>query len=159
MHLLVAPSIIIITCLLSIPIKSMALPSTPQVTSSLSQLNATIGDDPPFACLPQPPFRTVRLPSQQDCAAALRSWPTTPDVQNFHTGPGAFPDFRSYKNCVVLIELDKGSTLVRSSWLEIHTAALEVNLACLSDHGSGNVGGVTRTGAGNHVKITLKGRG
>lgn len=47
-------------------------------------------------------------------------------------------------------------TRARSSWLEIGLAAMEINAACL-DTDAGTAGAVTFTGAGDRIKITLRG--
>ncbi|KAL8794669.1 MAG: hypothetical protein Q9195_002744 [Heterodermia aff. obscurata] len=153
-------SLSILSCLLSLfslPTSSVALPSNPQTASDPSQLNVRSLSSP-FDCTPNPPYRWTAFPHAQNCAAALRALPSSPNIASFHTGgPGdgyQLPTFERYKDCEALIELRGGA--VRSSWLEIGLAALEVNAACLTTE-AGTAGAVTFTGVGDRIKITLRG--
>ncbi len=128
--------------LYSFLVSSIALPAT---ISQSPDLQAGTG----VVYLPQPPFRWAVLPHQRHCAAAMRDFPSNPDIVTFH---GA--DFRRHMDCEMLVEV-QGRNPVRSSLLEIGVAAMQSNMACL-DPEKGAAGATTMVASGQ-IKITLRG--
>ncbi len=129
-------------------VSSIAVPATSQSPQTISQspgLRAGTG----VVCLLNPPGRWSVFPHQKNCAAAMRDFPSNPDIVAFQ---GA--DFRRHTDCEMLLEV-QGQNPVRSSWLEIGMAAMQLNMACL-DSETGTAGGTTMVASGQ-IKITLKG--
>ena len=114
-----------------------------------------------ITCTANRPGRWDVLPHQQYCAAVMRAFPSTPDIEMFHTGGNAdiyqLPWFERHRDCEMIVEMiNPQITLERSSWLEIGLAAMELNTACLDTEAKG-VGGQTLTGNDDRIKITLRG--
>lgn len=129
-------------------VSSIALPATSQTTQTIPQppdLQAGTG----VVCLPNSPGRWTVYPHQRNCAAAMRDFPLNPDIVTIQ---GA--DFRRNTDCEMLVEV-QGRNPVRTSWLEIGMAAMQLNTACL-DAAIGTAGGMTMV-AGGQIKITLRG--
>ena len=138
----------LVTAQFSFLVSSVALPATSQIAQTISQSpDLQVGSG--VVCLPNPPGRWSVFPHQKNCAAAMRGFPSTPDIVAFQ---GA--DFRRYADCEMLLEM-QGRNPVRSSWLEIGMAAMQLNMACL-DPQTGTAGGTTMV-AGGQMKITLRG--
>ena len=101
------------------------------------------------------------LPSFADCAGALRSVPLDPSIGTFYnSGSGDFqlPYFTSHKTCTVIVELRSTYDKVRSSWLAVHAAAMELNTACQDVRTAPGLGiGYTYIDELRSMKITLKG--
>lgn len=132
----------------SILVSSVALPATSQTAGTILQLpDLQVGGG--VVCLPNPPGRWVAFPQQKNCAAAMREFPSNPDIIVFQ---GA--DFRRHNDCEMLVEV-QGRNPARSSWLEIGMAAMQLNIACL-DPGTGTAGGATLVASGQ-IKISLRG--
>lgn len=78
----------------------------------------------------------------------------------FHTNGDTdiyqLPWFERYKDCEVLVTLQYGQTLERSSWTEVHAKAMELNTACVDPTGN-SPGGKTLAGWGDKVEITIRG--
>lgn len=102
-------------------------------------------------------------PSFSHCAGVLRALPLNPIIGTFYnSGAGDFqlPYFETYKTCQVLLELPRASDKVRSSWLAVQLAALELNTACEDVRAAPGLGGAyTYVDNSNLMKITLKGAG
>ena len=107
--------------------------TTPTNPATNRTLNAT--SNAAFVCNKQTPGR-VAEPLFGDCAGALLSLPLNPAIGYFYnTGQGDFqlPVFERYKSCEVLVEMRSRYDKLRSSWLAVHVAATELNVACLSN--------------------------
>jgi len=140
---------LLIPALYSFLVSSIGLPPTTETAQTISQspdLQAGTG----VVCLPQSPFRWAVLPHQRNCAAAMRDFPSNPDIVTFH---GA--DFRRHMDCEMLVEV-QGRNPVRSSWLEIGMAAMQSNMACVDPQNGAGAGATTMVASGQ-IKITLRG--
>ena len=87
--------------------------------------------------------------------------PLDPSIGDFYnSGSGEFqlPYFTSYKSCTVILELRSTYDKVRSSWLAVHAAAMELNTACQGVRTAPGLGfAYTYIDTLNAMKITLKG--
>ena len=131
--------------------------STPTNPATNRTLDAT--SNAAFVCNKQQPG-TVVSPLSADCAGALLSLPLNPAIGDFYnTGRGDFqlPTFETYKSCQVLVEIRSRYDRLRSSWLAIHAAAAELNLACLTSSTALVPSAYTYLDELQTVKITLKG--
>lgn len=135
---------------------SLTTPTNP--LQSDTSLNATSKGN--FVCSTNTASQRI-LPSFADCAGVLRSMPLDPSIGIFYnSGMGDFqlPYFTSHKTCTVIVELRSTFDKVRSSWLAVHAAALELNAACQDVRTAPGLGlAYTYIDELSSMKITLKG--
>lgn len=133
-----------------------ALPSN----STLLNGTSNGSNRPPFICNPQTPGMRI-LPKFADCAGVLRSLPLNPTIGIFYnSGAGNFqlPYFETYRTCTVLVELRSTYDRVRSSWLAVQVAALELNDACQDVRTATGLGSAsTYIDSLEAMKVTLRG--
>lgn len=94
-----------------------------------------------FTCRSGRPPQYPIKPKQQDCALALRVFPSRPEIYNFHNAGAAdlyqLPWFERYKTCEVLVGIDAGEGDVESSsWTEVGMAAMELIMGCTDTTGA-----------------------
>ena len=160
--------------LLHLPFLGLALFSSPALTMTIPQgtslttpttsphtngsLNAT--SNGAYVCSKRGAQMRTQ-PDFADCAGALRSVPLDPTIGTFYnSGRGDFqlPHFETSKTCLVVIELRSPYDKVQSSWLAVHVAAMELNVACQDLREAPGLGSAyTFLDDMSQMKITLKG--
>lgn len=144
--------------------------TTPPTTSGAPPLNGTTSSDlngtasnaNAFTCLKRT-AQTTQEPDFADCAAALRSLPLNAAVGVFWNageplGDFQLPYFETYRSCQVVVSLRSAYDRVRSSWLAVAVAALELNAACQGVRAAPGLGSaVTFVDGLQTMKIELKG--
>lgn len=150
---------------------SLALAKTIPLGASLTTRQGTSLTTPPtdssfnatsnsgFACTRRTNQRV--LPRFADCAGALRFLPTDPTIANFYNAEGQgdiqLPIFESYKTCTIIVTLSPALSRMQSSWVAIHAAATELNMACQDVRSTGLASGFTYVDIREGIKVTMQG--
>ena len=149
--------------LFSPPLLAVTIPQGTALVNPLStnlSLNAT--SNSAFVCSRRG-RQMYNEPGFADCAGVLRSVSLDSTVGIFYNaGQGDFqlPFFASYRGCTVLVEVRSVYDRVRTSWLAVHMAAMELNAACQDVRTApGLAFAYTYIDELDRMKVTLKGPG